>query len=168
MLLSSLGRGGLRPASAFSLLGDSMKDFTPVLSSVSAVVGVVGGVLADLLGGADTVLYTLLIFMVVDWALGVVVSIVFKKSTKTESGGYSSAIGFKGLVKKCVILLMVIISAQLDRVLNVTFIRTAVCFAYAANELASIIENVGLTGVAIPAPITKAIDLLKNRDKEGE
>ena len=106
-----------------------MKDFTPVLSSVSAVVGVVGGVLADLLGGADTVLYTLLIFMAVDWVLGVVVSIVFKKSTKTESGGYSSAIGFKGLVKKCVILLMVIISAQLDRVLNVTFIRTSVCFA---------------------------------------
>lgn len=145
-----------------------MKDYSPFISGVTAVIGIIGGVLSDLLGGADTVLYTLLIFMVVDWFLGVAVSIVFKKSSKTESGGYSSAIGFKGLVKKCVILLMVIIAAQLDRVLNVTFIRTAVCFAYAANELASIIENVGLTGVPIPAPITKAIDLLKNRDKEGE
>ena len=143
-----------------------MKDYSPFISGVTAVIGIIGGVLSDLLGGADTVLYTLLIFMVVDWFLGVAVSIVFKKSSKTESGGYSSAIGFKGLVKKCVILLMVIISAQLDRVLNVTFIRTAVCFAYAANELASIIENVGLTGVAIPAPITKAIDLLKARNKE--
>lgn len=130
--------------------------------------GVIGSTVSYLVGGFDAALITLCIFMVIDFLTGVIVAGVFKASSKTESGALSSKVGFKGLAKKCMILLFVLIGTQLDIVLKSHFVRDGVCIAFIANELISIVENAGLMGIVIPSPIRKALDMLtkKGEDKE--
>lgn len=144
-----------------------MKNFIPALSNVSAVIGVIAGGAATILGGADVVLKTLLIVMLLDYFTGVIVALVFHTSNKTATGAYSSTIGFRGIVRKCVIILMVFIAHRLDVLLDTTVIRNSVCFAYIVNDLASITENVGLMGVPVPQKIVDAIDILKNKEEEN-
>ena len=60
----------------------------------------------------------------------------------------------------------VLVACRLDTVMGSTFIRDAVVIAFIANETISIVENAGLMGVPIPAAITKAIDILKQKAEE--
>ena len=73
----------------------------------------------------------------------------------------------KGLIRKAMILLFVLIGFRLDLAMGVTYIKDAVCIAFIANELISIVENAGLMGIPIPAIITNAIDILKKKG-DGE
>lgn len=130
-------------------------------------VGVVGSFIASLFGGWDAALITLLIFMTIDYITGLIVAGVFKASTKSKTGALESRAGWKGLCRKGVTLLIVLVSYRLDIVMGSTFIRDAVIIAFTANETISIVENAGLMGIPIPAVITKAIDVLKNK-AEGE
>ena len=65
------------------------------------------------------------------------------------------------------ILLFVLVAYRLDLQLSTTYIKDAVCIAFIANELLSIIENAGLMGVPIPAMIVKAVEVLKGTPKEN-
>ena len=58
-------------------------------------------------------------------------------------------------------LFYILIAARLDRLLDMDYIRNAVCIGFIANELLSIVENAGLMGVPLPAMIRKVIDILK-------
>lgn len=127
------------------------------------IVGSVGSFIASLFGGWTESLTTLLIFMLIDYATGLIVAGVFHKSQKTESGALESRAGFKGLCRKCAILLFVLIGYRLDLAVGTSYIRDAVCIAFIANELISIVENAGLMGLPIPAVITKGIDILKSK-----
>ena len=108
----------------------------------------------------------LLIFMCTDYITGLILSGVFKKSKKTESGGLSSEIGFKGLIKKVCIIICVIVANMLDYVLKTNYIRNVVIISFITNEVISIIENLGLIGVKIPKVITNAIDILKGKEED--
>ena len=130
--------------------------------------GVVGGFIAQMLGGWSTDLQTLLIFMLIDFVMGLAVAFVFKKSTKTETGAGESNACFKGLCKKAVMLLIVLIAYRLDLTLQVNYIRTTVIIALIVNELISIIENAGLMGVRFPKVITNAIDILQKKSEESD
>lgn len=130
-------------------------------------VGVLGSLIASLFGGWDAALITLLIFMTIDYITGLIVAGVFKASTKSKTGALESRAGWKGLCRKGVTLLIVLVSYRLDIVMGSTFIRDGVIIAFTANETISIVENAGLMGIPIPAVITKAIDVLKNK-AEGE
>ena len=134
---------------------------------ICTVLGAVGSFIASLFGGWTMDLQTLLLFMVVDYASGLILAGVFKKSEKTKSGALSSNVGFKGLCKKIGILFCVLIAYRLDISIGTDYIRTAVIIAFIANEAVSIVENVGLMGVPIPPAILKAIDVLKNK-KEND
>lgn len=129
-----------------------------------SIIGVIGSTLASLLGGWDLALQTLIIFMAIDYITGLIVAGVFKKSGKSETGSLESRAGFKGLCKKCVVLIFVLIACRLDMLIGSNFIRNAVVIAYCSNELLSIIENAGLMGVPIPEPIIKAIETLKAKE----
>lgn len=144
-----------------------MKDYFPELTQLTAFVGVAGGAFSAAIGGMDVVAKALVICMCIDWVLGMVDSLIFKASPKTETGGYNSAIGFKGLVKKGIILIMIVVGNLMDNTLGTTFIRDGVAIAYLANELASIIENVGVMGIHVPAPLSTALDLLKKKGEEN-
>lgn len=136
-------------------------------NAICTTIGIVGGFLANLFGGWDAALATLLIFMCVDYASGLIVAGVFHKSNKTSSGTLESRAGWKGLCRKGMSLLIVLIGARLDVVIGVDYIRNAVIIGFIANETISITENAGLMGLPMPPVITKAIDVLTRKADTG-
>ena len=136
-------------------------------TGICTAVGVVGGFIASLFGGWDAALTTLLIFMGVDYATGLIVAGVFHRSQKSTDGALESRAGWKGLCRKGTTLLVVLVACHLDLVTGSTFIRDTTIIAFVANETISIIENAGLMGVPIPAVVVQAIDILKQK-AEGD
>lgn len=132
-------------------------------NAICTAIGIAGSLVASIFGGWTASLTTLLIFMGIDYATGLIVAGVFHKSPKTETGTLESRAGFKGLIRKFMILLFVLIGYRLDVAVGTTYIRDAVCIAFIVNELLSIVENAGLMGIPIPAVITEAIDILKQK-----
>ncbi len=126
--------------------------------------GVVGSIIANFLGGWDMALQTLVLFMAVDYIMGLMVAGIFKKSQKSETGALDSRAGWKGLFKKGVTLMIVLVATQLDKMTGTEVIRDAVIIAYVVNEAISIIENAGLMGVPIPNIIKRTLELLKNKE----
>lgn len=129
-------------------------------------IGVIGSIIASAFGGWDTGLATLLIFMIIDYFSGLVVAGIFHRSNKTKSGALESKAGWKGLCRKCMTLLFVLIAYRLDLAIGVNYIRDAVVIGFMTNELISIVENAGLMGLPLPDVINKAIDVLTEQ-KEG-
>ena len=135
--------------------------------SFLAAVGSVGGFIVRLLGGWGEDMTTLLIFMGIDFLLGLAIAAIWKKSGKSETGALNSWSAWLGLVRKGASLAVVLIGHRLDIMLGLDYIRTAVIIAFCADELISIVENLGIMGVPLPAVVTKAIDVLKSKaDKE--
>ena len=125
--------------------------------------GAAGAVISYLFGGWDTAMITLLIFMGIDYVCGLTVAGIFKNSPKTESGALESRAGWKGLCRKGVTLLIVLVAYRLDLVMGTTVVKDGVVIAFLVNEVISIIENAGLMGVPIPAIVTNAIDMLNKK-----
>lgn len=142
-----------------------MMDAVKIKNWTFAVLATIGGYLGNLLGGWDAALQILIIIMAVDYITGLIVAGVFKKSTKSETGALDSRAGFKGLVKKGVVLLVVLVAAQLDGLIGGTFSRTAVILFYCANEGLSVLENVGVMGVEYPQFLKNALEALKEKDE---
>lgn len=128
-----------------------------------SLVGVVGSFIASLFGGWSEDMVTLIIFMAVDFITGLAVA-YFGKSTKSETGSLNSKAGWKGLIKKGIILLTVLVAHRLDIALGSEYIRTAVIIGFISNEVISIVENAGLIGVPLPRALTEAIEILKHKD----
>ena len=130
------------------------------------VCAIVSSTILYLVGDITMPFIILLIFMCTDYITGLILSGVFKKSKKTKSGGLSSEIGFKGLIKKVCIIICVIVANMLDYVLKTNYIRNVVIISFMTNEVISIIENLGLIGVKIPKAIINAIDILKGKEED--
>ena len=79
--------------------------------TICTIAGIFGSFIAGLFGGWDTALATLLIFMAVDYVTGLIVA----AAGKSPKGKLSSKIGWRGLAKKCVVLLLVLVAAVLMR-----------------------------------------------------
>ena len=131
-----------------------------VKTTVCAAIGAAGSCIASLLGGWDGAMVTLAIFMAVDYAAGLVVAGVFHASGKSAGGALESRAGFKGLCRKGMTVLFVLVASRLDALLGVDYIRQGVIIGFAANELLSIVENAGLMGLPLPAAVTRAVDVL--------
>lgn len=98
----------------------------------------------------------LLMFVVVDYVSGFVAAAI--------EGKLSSAVGLRGIAKKVGMFTLVAVSHLLDSVMGEAhLLRDATMFFYLANELLSILENLGRIGVPIPPVIRKAVDALKGR-----
>lgn len=134
-------------------------------SFICTACGTVGTFIAAALGGWDTAIIALLVFMIIDYVTGLLVAGVFHKSKKSETGGLESRAGFKGLVRKCMVLLLVVVANLLDQQIGASYIRDAVCIGFMVNELLSIVENASLMGLPIPAAITKALDILAEKQE---
>lgn len=139
-----------------------------IWGTVCTVLGVVGGALAQAFGGWDTGMTTLLIFMAIDYATGLLVAGVFHNSPKSDSGALESKAGWKGLIRKGCTLLFVLIGARLDMVMGTTVVRDGVIIGFLLNEAVSIVENAGLMGIPLPSALTNAIELLKNKHENGD
>lgn len=131
--------------------------------TVCTVLGVLGSAVCWAFGGWDAAMAALVVCIAVDYISGSIVALVFHKSSKTESGAYNSAYGLKGLCKKGLMLLFVLVAVQVDRVLGSDYVRDAVCIGFCANEILSIIENLGLAGIPMPEAIIKALEQLQKK-----
>lgn len=129
--------------------------------TICTVFGVIGAAIAAAFGGWDTALIALLTCMAVDYISGSIVALVFHNSPKTETGSYNSAYGLKGLSKKGLMLLFVLVAVQMDKLMGADYVRDAVCIGFCANEILSIVENLGLAGVPMPEAVSKALEQLR-------
>lgn len=140
-----------------------------VYDYICAAAGLLGSGIASLFGGWDTALVTLVWFMAIDYITGMLVAGVFHKSPKTLGGGLESRAGWKGLIRKGVTLLVVLVATRLDMLIgDKSFIRDAVVIAFIVNETMSIIENLGLMGIPVPKVLTRAIEVLKEKSGEDD
>ena len=129
--------------------------------TICTLFGICGAGIAWAFGGWDAALMALLICISVDYISGSLVALVFHKSSKSETGAYNSSYGLKGLCKKGLMLLFVLVAVQIDRILGADFVRDAVCIGFCANEVLSIVENLGLAGIPMPQAVTKALEQLQ-------
>lgn len=119
-----------------------------------------------LFGGWDLALKILITFMVLDYMTGVIYAYVIKT--------LNSEVSFRGLIKKCMILAVLIVGVELDRMLGnggTWVFRTLVAYFYIANEGISLLENISNLGVPIPNKIKTALEQLNNdedQEKESE
>jgi toxin secretion/phage lysis holin len=126
-----------------------------VLQSVLAVISTG---LIYLLGGLDIAMTCLLIAIILDYVSGMLKAFITKQ--------VSSKVGFKGILKKVSILLVVMLAVLIDRVTGETgAIRTLVVYYFVANEGLSVLENLGQAGVPIPQSIKKSLKALKKESK---
>ncbi len=125
--------------------------------------GLLGAAFSWAFGGWSAALTALVVCMGVDYCAGSIVALVFHRSSKTESGAYNSAYGLKGLCKKGLMLLFVLAAVQIDRMLGSAYVRDAVCCGFCANEILSIIENMGLAGIPMPQAVVDALEQLQKK-----
>ena len=130
-----------------------------------ALLGFVGSVAASAFGGWSAGLTTLVIFMAADYASGLIVAGKFHQSTKTNTRAHESSSRGKGLCRKGMTLIFVMVAYRLDLVIGTNYIRDAVTIAFIANETISLVENAGLMGLPLPDVIVKAIDVLQKKGK---
>ena len=129
--------------------------------SLCTALGLMGAALSWAFGGWDAALTALMICISVDYISGSLVALVFHNSNKSSSGAYNSAYGLKGLCKKGLMLLFVLVAVQIDRLLGSEYVRDAVCIGFCSNEILSITENLGLAGVPMPQAVVKALEQLQ-------
>lgn len=120
------------------------------------------GAISSYFGEFDGLLKALLIFMVIDYITGWTCA-VMGKSPKATDGKLNSNIGAKGLIKKAMIMLCVLISVVLDEALGQkNMFRNATIMFYIANEGLSFVENLGIMGVPFPKSVKDAISALSH------
>lgn len=143
-------------------------DAIHIKNGVLAALAAVGTFVAHALGGWDAAMQILVALMAADYLTGVLVAAVWKRSNKSETGALDSKAGFKGLLKKGMILLLVWLGVLLDNAMGASYIRTAVVLFFVGNEGLSLLENLGLMGVPFPAFLKAALEALRDKGDAGE
>ena len=134
---------------------------------VSITTGTFGSLLINLIGKPTDDLLILIVLMIIDLIVGFLISAIWQKSSKTDSGKLSSSVMFKGIVKKFFTLVIVVIAFHLDKLLAMNVIRHIVIISFIVEEILSITENIAITGIKIPRIVTKALDVLEKEVKDG-
>jgi toxin secretion/phage lysis holin len=123
------------------------------------ILACIGGILGVIFGGFDSLIYALIIFVAIDYITGILLAIHNKK--------LSSEIGYKGIVKKILIFMVVSMGNIIDSYIFGTGSahRTLVIMFYLANEGLSILENAGQLGLPIPQKLKDAIQKLNHNNE---
>lgn len=133
-----------------------MKDF----NQISIITGIVGGVIARFFGGWDALLRTIVFLAVLDYATGII------KGLYTKS--LSSDIGFKGLLKKIVMFIVIAVAHSIQILLNdAVALREIVIMFYVCNEALSLLENAAMF-VPVPDRLKEVLLQLRENDKKEE
>ena len=134
-----------------------------IWAKVQAAIAAIGGYLGYFVGGVDGLMTALLIFMVLDYITGLMCAIADKK--------LSSAVGFKGICKKVLILMLVGVANVVDIHIVGTgsALRSAVICFYLSNEGLSLLENAAHIGLPVPDKLKDVLAQLHRREeKSGE
>ena len=127
-----------------------------------------GGAIASFFCGLPPIIWVLLAVITIDYITGIICG-AMGVSPKTKHGGLSSAEAFKGLLRKALILLVVLLAALLDHAVSLSAdiefaaVSGATCLWFIASEGMSILENAAAMGVPIPSVLLRALELFKSR-----
>ena len=142
------------------------KTFTEVLAAI-------GGAIASFFTGLPAIIWVLIAVMSIDYATGIICGLM-GKSPNTENGGVSSKMAFRGLLKKALIILVVLLAALLDKAVSMgtgaTFeaVAGATCLWFIASEGFSILENVALMGIPVPKILMRLLEVMKDKGDAPE
>ena len=133
--------------------------YTEVMDKIiSVILANIATTFVYLFGGIDVALQCLLIAIILDYISGMIKAF----NTKT----LSSSIGFKGILKKVGVLIIVMLAVLVDRVtLDNGGIRSLVIYYFVANEGLSILENLAVAGLPIPKKLKDALKVIKKENK---
>lgn len=135
-----------------------MKKMEKLFNQISVIFGLFGGFLSYWLGGWDVLLKTIVFLAVIDYITGIIKGIYLKQ--------LSSEIGFKGLLKKIVMFIVIATAHVIQELIGGTIpLREVVIMFYIANEGLSLLEN---AAVFIPVPDKLKSVLLQLREKDTE
>ena len=133
-----------------------------VWAKIQMAVAAIGGWLGYFLGGMDGLMIALIVFMALDYITGLMCAVIDKK--------LSSAVGFKGICKKVLILMLVGVAHIVDLHVVGTgdALRSAVVCFYLSNESVSMLENAAHLGLPIPEKLKSVLAQLHGREDETE
>ena len=141
-----------------------MRDFSIdlVWAKLQMAFSVIGGWLGYFVGGVDGLMTALLIFMILDYVPGLMCAVAAKQ--------LSSAVGFKGICKKVLIVMLVGVAHVVDMYVvgSGNALRSAVVCFYLSNEGVSMLENAAHLGLPIPEKLKSILAQLHNRDEKTE
>ncbi len=122
----------------------------------------IGGIATYIWGPWDELIIALVAMVIIDYITGVIKA--------AAQGKLSSAVGFRGLLKKVAIFLLVAVGVMVDRVIPATneAVRSAVIFFYIANEGLSILENAGELGLPLPAALKKSLEKMQDKEEKSD
>lgn len=118
-----------------------------------------GGIIGYLFGGWSILLQILLAFVIIDYITGLIASGV--------EGKLNSRVGFRGIAKKLMIFILVAVGHLVDEAIGEgNIVQNIIIFFYLGNELLSIIENAGRTGLPIPVQLKNAVQILQGKSEQ--
>lgn len=127
-------------------------------AQIGAMVSSIGTTMTYLLGWNQAV-EALLVLMIIDYLTGVLAAYIDPR-TKLDS-----RLGFKGICKKIVILMLVVLATELGRAAGIAELQTVVVWFFVGNEGLSIIENAAKAGVPVPKRLRDTLEqLTKEQD----
>lgn len=133
-----------------------MNKYELIYRSLAATIGAVTGYLY---GGWTSLMGILIAFVVIDYVSGVLAAAYL--------GHLNSKIGFRGIAKKVMLFSVVTVAHLADQAVGLNYvIMNATVYFYLANELLSILENAGRTGLPVPDQIKSAVEILKGREEK--
>ena len=136
--------------------------------TVAEVLAAIGGAIASFFTGLPPIIWVLIAVMSIDYLTGILCGLM-GKSPNTENGGVSSKMAFKGLMKKMLIILVVLLAALLDKAVSmgtgVSFeaVAGATCLWFIASEGFSILENAAAMGIPIPKILLQALEIMRSK-----
>ena len=122
----------------------------------NSAIAVGGSVVTFFVGAWSEMLTLLFTVIIIDYITGLMSAIMNRN--------LSSSIGYKGLIKKFGIVLIVVLSFQIDKFMGTNFVMSGTILFFVSNELISIIENYGKIGLPLPPQITNVIKMLKDKN----
>lgn len=147
--------------------------------TITEILAAIGGAIASFFTGLPAIIWILLAVMTIDYITGIICGLM-GKSAKTENGGLSSSAAFRGLLKKMLIILVVLLAALVDKAVSVgagvqfEAVAGFTCLWFIASEGFSILENVARMGVPVPKILLQALEIMKakgngyDKDKKEE
>ena len=103
--------------------------------------------------------------MAIDYLIGMALAMM--GSSKHGHGGLSSKVGYEGLIKKMIVLLLIGLVVIVENYLislgvQIEYIKNMAVVAFVINEVISIVENVKFAGIEVPIVFLKFVENLKN------
>ena len=141
---------------------DILKSWIPTGTEVhvGAFFSAVGSIAAYFLGWNSTI-EALLVLMVLDYLTGLMAAYICPDLK------LNSARGLRGICKKIMILMLVVLAHELEKAAGVPAVQSVVVWFFIGNEGLSIIENAAKAGVPIPSKLRDTLEQLSN-EKKGE